>query len=181
MKEREELFPYYYLNTRYNKFKNDKTFWLMSYSLIFKFVEPLSETEQAEFMEFLRSNAYEFSPFSVCNYFLKKRIEYRVKFKYSMTLSWDYNCANHECYKAVKRRLKKVEPYRWHTIYKNDKNYPKKNCECYVQTPMDFKTGNYHTARFNKKERKFTLFRNDMTGEIKYWQNAEYMGIDQII
>lgn len=126
MKEREELFPYYYLNTRYNKFKNDKTFWLMSYSLIFKFIEPLSETEQAEFIEFLRSNAYDFSPFSVCNYFLKKRIEYRVKFKYSMTLSWDYNCANHECYKAVKRRLKKVEPYRWHTIYKNDKNYTKK-------------------------------------------------------
>ena len=46
---------------------------------------------------------------------------------------------------------------------------------------MDFKTGNYHTARFNKKERKFTLVRNDMNGEIKYWQNAEYMGIDQII
>ena len=52
------------------------------------------------------------SPFNVCNYFMKKRIEYRVKFKYSTTLSWDYNCVNHEYYKSLKRRLKEVELYR---------------------------------------------------------------------
>ncbi len=34
---------------------------------------------------------------------------------------------------------------------------------------------------FSKKEYKFILGENDITGEIKYWQNAEYMGIDQII
>lgn len=175
MKYSDEFFTGYHYNAIHDKFRDARTFHMMSFSTVFKFMEPLTLNQQLEFLQILENAPSEFSTIDVCNYFIKKRIEYRIKFKYSLNLSHDRNIMYRECIKMLKKRLKEIELDRWHTIYGNGKNYPKKDGEYYVQTPADLKTGDYHIGYFYKKNRRFIVYDLIRGQDIKYWRITAYM------
>lgn len=143
--------------------------------IIYEFKSPLSKEEQSMFVEFLGNSDQlnTIMPDEFCNFFLKHRIEFDIKFRYEFNLSFKQNYWYLKTIRILKRVLKRMEPQRWHMIYAVDKNYPHKDCYCYVQTEKDYKNHLMSLVFFHVKEHRFvplTDVGDNSTKDIKYWK-----------
>jgi hypothetical protein len=145
-------------------------------AIVYKFKYPLTESEQNDFVMFLGDSdtLNSRSPVDFCEFFLKHRIEFTIRFKYNRNVSLKRNLGCKKIVKILNKRLEDLRPKLWHKIHDNC-GYPSETCDCIIQT-SDTNGNHYFDAKFLEHEKRFVSL---VSPEFEFANVAYWMPIPE--